>query len=99
METPSTIRRSRESRASLSRSRDPGSCLHYSLFLPDPEAVDRLAATPAQEVFEAMKHDVTSNERTIPIVVLDPKTVIAEKSMDAQDLVQVLFKSVIYEET
>jgi hypothetical protein len=75
-------------------------CLHYSLFLPDPESVERLGSAPVETVYESLKSSngaenssvvvVDPTSGVLPpnpsIVVVDPKSVV--RPIDASDLIQ-----------
>ena len=61
---------------------DPDPYLQYSLFLPDPDSVDRLGSAP---VFGSLR-DSTPAKRDSSIVVVDAKSVVGP--IDATDFIQ-----------
>jgi hypothetical protein len=90
METPTILRRnnSKESHENVDTDGATGGSepfLHYSLFLPDPDAVEQV--TPVQIVDE-IPEEVVAAAKTTPIPVVAPKLTI-----DASDLVQGSVKS------
>lgn len=63
-------------------------CLQYSLYLPDPDALDRLAVEPIQDAYQSIQEDVCQPDSSKPIVVLDSKTILPETSIETHDFVQ-----------
>jgi hypothetical protein len=101
IDTPSLARRNKVDVDAAADGAAGGSnpCLQYSLFLPDPDSMDRLGSAPAEAVYESLKGEAASEAA---IVLVDPKTVIPaaaeppgaaprpeEAVIDASDLVQV----------
>jgi len=64
---------------------------HYSLFLPDSDAIERLGAEPVEEFFDGNTEDGAKHKGADKVVILDPKQVISEAgAVNTTDLVQVL---------
>ena len=96
METPTVLRRN-NGRGNQENAETDGASgssepyLHYSLFLPDPDAVEQIA--PVQIVEEAAQEPLVVAETPIPTVVVPKPTI------DASDLVQGSVKSRRYHRT
>jgi len=96
METPTILRRnngrgSQENEETEGASGGSESFLHYSLFLPDPDAVEQIP--PVQIVEEAAEEPVVVAETPVPAVVVPKPTI------DASDLIQGSVKSRRYHRT
>jgi hypothetical protein len=101
METPTVSRRTngngKEAEQVDGAVGSSNTCIHYSLFLPDPESVDRLRSDPVETVYQSANDDAA--HKTIPTndlpptVVVDPNAIIPNESIDVSDLVQGSVKS------
>ena len=64
----------------------PDPFLHYSLFLPDPDSVERFGSAPVETVYGSLRGATPEKRDPSSILVVDPKP--AVNPIDAKDLIQ-----------
>lgn len=96
MATPTLTRRDRQGTSKGASAPETDPFAHYSLFLPDPDAIERLGIAPVDQVFENIKDGEIENSNPDQLNIMDPKPLISESgAINATDLVQV-FLTIFY---